>query len=116
MTFKIFDLYDTKEVKISDGSLEPYINLDDKIIVKFHGRNFWKFDKYKAHVLERLANRVGVLVSLKSGQNFYWKAKKLEEKSPQKKFFYLVAHDVDLQRLEDWPFIEVSRLHRKLTI
>ena len=60
MTFKIFDLYDTKEVKISDRSLEPYINLDDKIIVKFHGRNFWKFDKYKAHVLERLANRVGV--------------------------------------------------------
>jgi len=60
MNFKVFDLYDMKEVKIGDRALEPYINIDEKIIVKFHGRNFWKFDKYKAHVLERLANRVGV--------------------------------------------------------
>ena len=60
MGFKVFDLYDMKEVKIEDRALQPYINLDEKIIVKFHGRNFWKFDKYKAHVLERLANRIGV--------------------------------------------------------
>lgn len=60
MGFKIFDIYDVSEVKIGDRSLEPYINLDEKIIVKFHGRNFWKFDKYKAHIIERLANRIGV--------------------------------------------------------
>jgi small subunit ribosomal protein S7 len=60
MKFKVFDKYDMSEVSVNDRTLEPYINLDGKLITKFYGRNYVKFSKYKAHVLERLANRIGV--------------------------------------------------------
>jgi small subunit ribosomal protein S7 len=60
MEFKVFDLYDMQEIKVEDKTLEPYINLDGKLMTKFYGRNQSKFDKYKSHILERLANRISV--------------------------------------------------------
>ncbi|MDP4039478.1 MAG: 30S ribosomal protein S7 [Candidatus Pacearchaeota archaeon] len=60
MEFKLFDKYDTAEVKVRDVSLEPYINLDSKIMTKSYGRNVSKFAKYKSHILERVANRIAV--------------------------------------------------------
>ncbi|MFH1400321.1 MAG: diphthamide synthesis protein [Nanoarchaeota archaeon] len=53
------------------------------------------------------STHVGVLVSLKSGQNFMHKALSLKEAFPQKRFYFLVSDEIDLARLEDWPFIEV---------
>lgn len=60
MTFKIFDLYDMDEVKITDAALAPYINIQPKLLIKSHGRNVGKFTQTKIHVVERLANRLAV--------------------------------------------------------
>jgi small subunit ribosomal protein S7 len=60
MEFKVFDKYDMGEVEVKDISLKPYLGLDGKLLVKSHGRNFGKFDKYKFHILGRLATRIAV--------------------------------------------------------
>ena len=60
MNFKIFDLYDMEEVKVTDAALVPYVNLQSKLVVKSHGRNVGKFTQTKVHIIERLANRLGV--------------------------------------------------------
>jgi len=60
MTFKIFDLYDMEEVKVTDGALVPYINIQPKLLVKSHGRNVGKFTQTKVHIVERFANRLAV--------------------------------------------------------
>lgn len=58
--FKIFDLYDTSEVKTQDPGLKNVINLDPKLVLKSHGRHFQKFGQTKINVVERLINRVAV--------------------------------------------------------
>jgi small subunit ribosomal protein S7 len=60
MNFKIFDLYDMDEVKVTDGALVPYINIQPKLLVKSHGRNVGKFTQTKIHIVERIANRLAV--------------------------------------------------------
>ena len=60
MKFKVFDLYDMDEVKVTDESLKPYINLSPKLLIKSQGRNEGKFSAAKVHVVERLVNRVAV--------------------------------------------------------
>ena len=60
MNFKVLDLYDMGEVKVDDSALEPYLNLDGKLVIKSQGRNFGKFSKAKVHILERLATRIAV--------------------------------------------------------
>jgi len=59
-TFKIFDLYDTTEVKIEDPGLKSVINLEPKLVLKDYGRNFQKFGQLKVNIVERLMNRVAV--------------------------------------------------------
>ncbi len=58
--FKIFDLYDTTEVKIEDPGLKNTINLEPKLVLKDYGRNFQKFGQLKVNIVERLMNRVAV--------------------------------------------------------
>ncbi len=60
MKFKMFDLYDVEEVKVSDSALAPYINLQPKLLIKSHGRNIGKFTQTKVNIVERLANRLAV--------------------------------------------------------
>lgn len=60
MSFKIFDLYDMAEVKVTDSSLVPYINIQPRLLVKSHGRNVGKFTQTKVHIVERFANRLAV--------------------------------------------------------
>ncbi len=60
MSFKIFDLYDMEEVKVTDVALQPYINIQPKLLIKSHGRNVGKFTQTKVHIIERLANRLAV--------------------------------------------------------
>ena len=57
---KIFDLYETKDVKVEDMSLKRAINLDEKLILKSHGRNVEKFGKTKVNIVERLICLLGV--------------------------------------------------------
>jgi len=57
---KIFDLYETKDVKIEDPGLARYINLNEKLVLKSHGRNTGKFGKAKVNIIERLVGLIGV--------------------------------------------------------
>ncbi len=60
MSFKVFDLYDMAEVKVTDRALIPYLNLSERLLIKSHGRNVGKFTQAKVHILERFANRLSV--------------------------------------------------------
>jgi small subunit ribosomal protein S7 len=57
---KIFNLYETKEVKAGDPGLKKYINLDEKLVLKSHGRHVEKFGKSKINIIERLAGLIAV--------------------------------------------------------
>ena len=57
---KVFDLYETSEVQIKDPSLKCAINLDEKLMVKSHGRHTGKFEKTKVNILERFIGYLGV--------------------------------------------------------
>ena len=52
---KIFDLYETKDVKIEDPGLKKYINLDERLVLKSHGKYSNKYERKKVNVIERLA-------------------------------------------------------------
>ncbi len=60
MKFKIFDLYETKDVVVNDMGLKRVINLAPKLILKSHGRNIQKFGQTKTNIVERLINRIAV--------------------------------------------------------
>jgi len=53
---KIFDLFDTEDIKVEDPGLKRYINLDVKIALKSSGRGRQKFGKAKVNIVERLIN------------------------------------------------------------
>jgi small subunit ribosomal protein S7 len=56
--FKIFDLYDTSEIKVIDPGLKSAINLEPKLILKSQGRNVVKLGQTKVNVVERLMNKL----------------------------------------------------------
>jgi small subunit ribosomal protein S7 len=60
MEFKVFDMYDMKDVIVTDKSLEPYLNLDGRLLIKSQGRNLGKFSAGKVHIIERISNRIAV--------------------------------------------------------
>lgn len=57
---KIFSLYETKEVKVEDEGLKKYINLDERLVLKTHGRHTAKFGRAKINILERFIGLLGV--------------------------------------------------------
>lgn len=57
---KIFDLYDSSEVKVEDAGLKRYINLDMKLLIKSQARARERFGKAKVNVVERLINLLTV--------------------------------------------------------
>lgn len=59
--FKIFDLYETKNIEINDLGLRGVINLNPKLVLKNQGRNAQKFGQAKVNIVERLISRVGVV-------------------------------------------------------
>lgn len=55
---KIFNLYETKEIKTEDAGLKNVINLDERLLLKSRGR--LKDRKEKLNVVERLMNLMQV--------------------------------------------------------
>jgi len=53
------------------------------------------------------AQHVGFLITTKYGQTRLRDALALQEKFPDKTFYYLVADVIDFSKLEDFPFIQV---------
>lgn len=59
-SFKVFGMYDVAGIEIQDQGLKNVINLNPKIILKTHGRNFQKFGQTKVNLVERLINKFAV--------------------------------------------------------
>ncbi|MBU2639265.1 MAG: 30S ribosomal protein S7 [Nanoarchaeota archaeon] len=58
---KLFDRWDTSEIKIDDEGLRKYINLDTRLVPRTAGRNTdIKFHKSNYHIVERLINKLMV--------------------------------------------------------
>ncbi len=58
--FKIFGKYNTSGIEVKDPGLKRTINLEPKLMLKSHGRNFQKFGQAEINIVERLINRLGV--------------------------------------------------------
>jgi len=58
--FKLFDLWDSSQLQISDLGLRNVINLQPRLMVQTHGRNFSKFGQTKINIVERLMNKLAV--------------------------------------------------------
>lgn len=52
------------------------------------------------------STEIGVIISVKPGQNKLREAKKLEEKYPDKNFYFILFDDVDFSELENFNFIQ----------
>src|SRR3989338_2571930 len=62
---------------------------------------------YKGSLLKFLhSENVGVLITLKPGQQQFNPSKLLKEKYPNKTFYYFVDNNIDFSKAEDFPFIE----------
>jgi small subunit ribosomal protein S7 len=61
MIIKLFNKWDTSEIKIEDPGLRAYINLKPIIVPKTSGRNVHvQFSKSKNHIVERFIGKVMV--------------------------------------------------------
>ena len=58
--FKIFDMWDISEIKITDPGLRKVINLEPMLVLKTHGRNVEKHGQTKINIVERLMNRLAL--------------------------------------------------------
>jgi len=56
----VLEAYEMSSVKVEDPGLRRYINLDTRLFAKTYGRAKQRFGKAKVHLLERLANILGV--------------------------------------------------------
>jgi len=64
--------------------------------------------RYRASLMKFLsAQKIGVIISLKPGQEQYKMALKLEKKYSSKKFYYFVDDSVSYDQLENFPFINI---------
>jgi diphthamide biosynthesis enzyme Dph1/Dph2-like protein len=54
-----------------------------------------------------MSKNIGILVTLKPGQNKEYMTKKLEEQYPDKNFYYFAAHTINFGGLVDFPFIDI---------
>jgi len=64
--------------------------------------------KYKGALMKFLtAERVGVIVTIKPGQEQLKPAYLLEKKFPEKKFYYFIDNVISFDQLENFPFIQV---------
>ena len=56
MEIKIFGLYGVEGIHVEDPGLRRVINLDEKLLLKSHGRTRKEFAKIKLNIIERLIN------------------------------------------------------------
>lgn len=90
-----------KKLVIADPLLNEVRTVDKKRVAMMEQM---EENAYKAFLF---AERIGVLVSLKSGQGNYQNARALEEQYPDKRWYYFVCHTLDFSELENFPFVHV---------
>lgn len=94
------DLSEAKEVICADprGKMS-LISVDD---IKQN------LQRYRSSLVKFLsAKKVGVIVTIKPGQEQLKAALELEEKYPEKKFYYFIDDRISFDQLENFPFVEV---------
>jgi small subunit ribosomal protein S7 len=73
MEIKLFNKWETSNLKISDPGLQAYINLRPVIIPHTGGRNVGvRFGKRKVHLVERLINKMMVTGHYSGGKKHYF--------------------------------------------
>lgn len=66
------------------------------------------FKRYRAGLIKFLsAKKIGVIITLKPGQEFLKMALMLEKKFPDKKFYFFVDENVSFNQLENFNFVEM---------
>ena len=80
----------SNEVKVVDeNEIKKIENLRKSALSKFH-----------------LADKIGVVISTKSGQSVKVDRKKLEKKYKDKKFYYFACDTLSIDELENFPFVQ----------
>ena len=65
------------------------------------------FKKYRGSLMKFIASdTIGILITMKPGQQQFNFARKLEEKYPNKKFYYFADNNLDFNQLEGFCFVE----------
>ncbi|MBT4539718.1 hypothetical protein HOC32_05505 [Candidatus Woesearchaeota archaeon] len=90
-----------KEVICNDPISGQMLLLDWKHIEKI-------LRKYKASLKKFLTvDTVGVIVTIKPGQEQFKPSLVLEKKYPDKKFYYFIDNNVSFDQLENFPFVKI---------
>jgi len=89
-----------KPVFIYNPVSKKFYELDKKEIASIKKRKKGAYLKFLS------SKSIGVIISIKPGQYNLKQALKLKQKYKNKRFFYLLFDTVDLNELENFPFIE----------
>jgi len=66
-----------------------------------------KIKRYRGSLVKFLSSdKIGIIVTIKPGQEFLRPSKILEEKYPDKKFYYFIDDTLSFNQLENFPFIQ----------
>jgi len=57
---KLFDLFETENLILTDPGLKAYINVEPRLIIKSHGRAREKFTRQKVNIVEKLVSELAV--------------------------------------------------------
>lgn len=84
---------------------DPYSNNIEPIDQKEIENVFRKKQGSLAKFLN--SEKIGVLISLKPGQQYLKASLNLEQKFPKKKFYFFVDNNISFDQLENFPFIQI---------
>lgn len=86
----------------------PVYVLDNNKINLISKKDLEIFGKKEKYAYARFlnSNNVGVLISMKSGQNNLKRARELEKKYKQKSFYFFISDEVNLSETENFPDID----------
>lgn len=93
-------LINQKPVYIYNPFSEQYQKLSAKEINEYRIKKKVQLSKFLA------AEKVGIIVSIKPGQNALSKALELKDRLHNKEVFMFIADNIDFSELENFPFIE----------
>ena len=95
------DLVELKEIICNDPIGKNFQLLDHSFVKKI-------LQKYRASLLKFLnAKEIGVLVTIKPGQEQFRPSLFLEKKYPNKQFHYFIDNVISFDQLENFPFIQL---------
>ena len=83
-----------------DPKREEYFAMKDEDIERAKKRQLGAIKKFYS------SEKIGVLLTIKSGQQRVQMSQKLKEKFPEKKFYFVIFETLNFNALEDYPFVQ----------